>query len=264
MKKAKTYGWTGHEKLSNCDFLSSDMFTNRSVMFIAAATLIGSRPITPLDSLVTVDSGAPLYSVTLDERSANWSTAIPPHPGLGGFGNLLMVRFPLFQVFLGIDLASPQDLSLLDMLLYRPIPMELYIDPVRVNGSSSNYILSRCFETIFQGADDRERARDFLKALDQFTWLSKPEEQWSRVREREAILACEVFTKDLEGVRIWLNSSPSEESGYDRSPKLAGLRPRTAIVNGRRIEDATITTLLPLLISSQSDIYNDLKSFDEL
>ena len=264
-EKAKTYSRTCAQK--NCElwfYISSDMFTSRYVIFFTALSLISCHESIPLQDPLWTHFRDPLYSISLDQRSANWSTAIPPNPGHVGFETLQMVRLPMFRVILGVDLASPEDLSLLDILLYRPIPMELYIEPVRVNGSSSNNILSRCFDTIFQGAQDSERARDFLKALDQFTWLSKPEEQWTRVRDREAILACEVFTKDLEGVRKWLNSSLVEEPGDVFSSKPLDLRPRTAIVNGRRIDNATITTLLPLLISSQSDIYNDFKGSDEL
>ena len=193
----------------------------------------------------------PVYSVLDDTRSQKWSTDLPE---LSKPTSILPVRFPLFRVTLGVDLTSPQDLSLVDILLYQPLPMELYISPVYVNSSSANYILTRCYESIFQGAEDRGRLRDFLRALDQYTWLSKPPEKWTRVRDREAVLACQVFTKDLSGVKQWI-SGP-----YEPNPKLdTGLAPLTAFVNGKRIDNATIEELVPVMISSQSDVLNLLK-----
>lgn len=193
----------------------------------------------------------PIYSVLEDTRSEKWSTDLPE---LSKPTSILPVRFPLFRVTLGVDLSSPYDLSLVDILLYQPLPMELYIAPVYVNSSSANYILTRCYGSIFPGEEDRSRVRDFLRALDQHTWLSKPPEKWTRVRDHEAILACQVFTKDLTGVKQWINGP------YDPFPRAdADLAPLTAIVNGRQIKNATIETLVPVLISSQSDVLNRLK-----
>ena len=98
------------------------------------------------------------------------------------------------------------------------------------------------------GEGDRERVRDFLRALDEWTWQFKKPSEWTRVGERAANLACQAFTKDIKAAKSII------ESVLDKSQSLRdrGLTSRTVIVNGIRIENATIESLLPIMVNAQS------------
>jgi hypothetical protein len=209
----------------------------------------------PVKCLESINPGyefyvtTPIYSVQSDPRAANWTSVTPEDLVSVGTKSFIPSRVPLVQIILGMDLSSPDDLSLIDLLLYKPIPMDLHLVPVHIKGSVSNEILTRCYETIYECESDRERARDFLKALDQFTWRKRRPEDWKRVTEREARLACQVFTKNITKANHIIDTSGVDESILRNVLNLSSL---SAIVNGVRIDNATIDSLLPLMVSQQS------------
>ena len=189
-----------------------------------------------------------LYSVDSDPRAGDWSPSLPALSQEDSTRSFIATKIPILNVTLGIDFASPDDLSLLDLLLYRPLPMRLEIVPVWDSNSTASEMLGRCFTTIYQSEGDRERVRDFLRALDEWTWQFKKPSEWTRVGERAANLACQAFTKDIKAAKSII------ESVLDRSRSLRdrGLTSRTVIVDGIRIENATIESLLPIMVNAQS------------
>ena len=195
-----------------------------------------------------------VYSVSSDPRAGAWQSDISSINTDQRLISFLPVKIPLLEVVFGIDLSSADDLSAVDLLLYKPLPMSLHLVPVYVAGSVANEILTRCYQTIYGSEADRERLRDFLRALDQFTWMRKDPSDWTRVSEKQAKFACQVFTKNLNEANRIIDGGLESEV-----PAVAlNLSPRTAIVNGIRIVNATIETLLPLMVSAQLTYRDEL------
>lgn len=195
---------------------------------------------------------ATIYSVESDPRAGDWPPSLPSERTGDAMTTFIPAKLPLLNVTIGIDLASPHDLSLVDLLLYRPLPMHLEIVPVWESGNIASQILAQCFETIYASETDRERVRDFLRALDKWTWAFKQPEEWTRVTERSAALACQVFTKDIDRAKSIIADIHSKDTGTEVDQSNLDLPSRTAIVNGMKLENVTIDSLLPVMLQAQS------------
>jgi hypothetical protein len=103
------------------------------------------------------------------------------------------------------------------------------------------------------------RVRDFLRALDEWTWEFKKPEKWARVNDRAASLACQVFTKNITAAREIMDSVHVQQVETEVVPSI--YPSRTAIVNGMRLENVTAETLFPFMIRAQQEY---LSIHDEL
>ena len=191
--------------------------------------------------------GEPLYSVTTDPRTSDWPTEIPDSTKSEDLGRLLPVRQPLLHIVIGVDLSEPNDLDILDSLLYTPLPIDLHVVPIVSSSASPSQILTKCFSTVYQGPADLVRLRDFLRSLVDFAGIRK--DRWSTVREREAVMACQLFTKELPIVSAWLEDEDySHVSDLERKLNLSA---STVIINGQRSDNVTIEKLFALLVQHQ-------------
>jgi hypothetical protein len=191
---------------------------------------------------------AAIYSVSTDSRADKWEPDVPENLMREAPSGFIATRTPILKVVLAVDLSEPEDLSLVGLLLYKPLPMELEIYPV-YTGSRANEILVRCYDTIFQNVNDAERARDFLRALDQWTWGYKQPDKWEAVTERAARLACQVFSKDLESANSILEDIGVSDFSWVNHRNLSRL---SGIVNDVRIENITADSLFSSMVALQS------------
>jgi len=233
------------------------MLNDLLLLCVFSALVVSGHSADPLGASTAVR--APVYSILADPRAVDWPSSLSGLSGRDGSTGFLATKYPVLNVTLSVDLADPEDLSMVDLLFYRPLPMTLEIVPVWDSNSVASQILGRCFDTIFTSETDLGRVRDFLRALDEWTWEFKKPEKWARVNDRAASLACQVFTKNITAAREIIDSVHVQQVETEVLPSI--YPSRTAIVNGMRLENVTAETLFPFMIRAQQEY---LSVHDEL
>ena len=188
----------------------------------------------------------PVYSIVDDPRAEGWAATLPTRLSETDLQRIIPVRAPLLHVVLGVDLSNPNDLLMIDLMFYEPMPVEVHIAPVAINGSAASVILADCLDTVYESPVDRTRLRDFLAALNGFAGVFGSG-NLARVREREAIMACQLFAKDLPRASAMLGSLPVKSAAHEKH----GLSASSAVINGVLVANATVERLYPALLAAQ-------------
>lgn len=197
-----------------------------------------------------------VYSIKDDPRAAGWPSEIPETILMSDLARLLSVRLPLMRVVVYADLSDPEDITTVDFLMLQPTPIDVHVVPIARGESRASILLTRCFGTIFETAEDRDRFGDFLRVLGDFARV-RTEGPYTNVRADEAMMACRVFTKDLREVE-GLISEMDNSDGLKGTPQRAQtyeLQPGTVFVDDLRINNATIETVYAQLVKSQRELF---------
>lgn len=190
----------------------------------------------------------PIYSVSTDPRSANWTTVVPSSLTEQQKNRFLPIRVPLIKAVAVVDLSDPLDIENIEALLYTPKAMDLHIYPIGVAGSHSNAILTRCYPSITQPFDFI-RLKDFIATLADLTLTRR---SGNPMRPEAAILACRLYTQNLASVNEWIDSPDWSE--WNQSE----LKPHTVIMNSYVYENVTLDVLGPILLRAQYDSWQEL------
>lgn len=216
--------------------------------------------------MMRLDFKDPVYSIQDDPRASEWSSTLPESISAAELGRLLPIRLPLLQVVVGCDLADPEDLTTLDVLFLQPSPIDVYVVPTARSANEASRLLTDCFGTIYEGTDDRERFKDFLKAMADFSRI-RTNGPYSTVTLEQAKLACRIFTKDLSEVErmiVRLEGNVYETVSVSLLAQKYEISPGTVYVNGVRIDNATIEKVFPQLVESQRSMFVPASSNEEL
>lgn len=197
-----------------------------------------------------------VYSIEDDPRAAGWPSEIPETILMSDLARLLSIRLPLMRVVVYADLADPEDITTVDFLMLQPTPIDVHVVPIARGESRASRLLTSCFGTIFETAEDRDRFGDFVRVLGDFARV-RTEGPYINVRAEEAMMACRVFTKDLREVEV-LISEIDNSDGFEGMPQRAQtyeMQPGTVYVDDLRINNATIETVYAQLVKSQRELF---------
>jgi hypothetical protein len=211
--------------------------------------------------LIQHDHTEPIYSVLTDARTSDWPTETFAYEmSHHARERILHVRFPLMQIVLCVDLSSPKDVDLVGTLLYSPTPSDVFIQPIHIDGSPANNVLTKCYDTISRdsnGVMDLGRIRDFFDSLSDLAGLppGKP------ISERAAILVCQMYTQRFDEITDWISTSPREVF-VPPIQKLFSLEASTLVINDEVFPVETIQDVLSALVYGQSKFLSSRR--DEL
>ncbi len=170
-----------------------------------------------------------VFDVMRDPRTVNWMSTVPEDFLHSTPPQLLSIRAPLLRIVTCVDLSRPTDVDMVRMLLSSPTPSDIFLQPIHVEGSRANNILTRCYDSIIRspsGGLDAERLNDFLYSLFQ---LSKPGSDAS-ISDAAAVLVCKLYTQRFDEVCAWLDT-PDWEPYVPDVQKLYSLSPSSLVIN---------------------------------
>jgi hypothetical protein len=194
------------------------------------------------------------YSVLADPRAEQWTEELAIE--MVGRSNLsfIPVRLEVLDVVAFMDLSHASDLRIVNLVLFRPLPMRLRLVPISTDDSASSRILNYCLPAVYRSEQDSTRLRDMVDSL---ISLLGAKGRTVPLTEKEARMICQIYIKlsgddgdkdRLDHISSWQPTCEPECERMDSA----------VYINGKPVVDVSMAGVGDSLLSNQHEALSSL------